>query len=295
MCLNDSLESIVKLNDICNRAGLDTISTGATVAFAIECFENGLLTSFDTGGLDLTWGNDKAIVALTEQIAQGEGVGKIFENGIAAAAAKLGKESTPFAMHIGGAELPMHDPRLNPGLATSYHVDATPGRHTQGGSWLAEAGFAQPGPGEYFTPIEDKYKYSGKGETAKNLSCFMHAVNAAGVCMFGALISDPDTLPQFLSAVMGTEFSMDRVIETGWRIGTMRMAFTVREGIVPPKLLVPSRVIGKPPLQAGPLKGITLDNQTQTRDYLDAMGWDPENGSPMPDTVQKLGLDSVVK
>ena len=86
----------------------------------------------------------------------------------------------------------MHDPRLIPGHATNYHVDATPGRHTQGGSWLSEAGFAQPGPGKYFAPIEDKYSYSGKGETAKILSCFMHVVNAAGMCMFGALIDEPD-------------------------------------------------------------------------------------------------------
>ena len=86
-----------------------------------------------------------------------------------------------------------------------------------------------------------------------------------------------------------------RVIETGWRAGTMRMAFTLREGNEPSKYKIPGRMIGKPPLEAGPLKGVMVDNLTQSREYLDLMGWDPQTAKPTSETLEKLGLGSVVK
>ena len=296
LCLNDSLESIIKLNDICNRAGLDTISAGATVAFAIECYENGIISKDDTDGIELKWGDDKAIVELTQLIAEGKGVGKIFENGIQAAAKELGEgRCAEFAMHVAGEELPMHDSRLNTGLATSYQVDATPGRHTQWGAWLHETGFYPTGADAHYKANEDKYVYTGKADSARFLSCYGHTVNAAGLCMFGAACSPVDALPGFLTAVMGTDFSLDRVIEVGWRIGTMRMAFTTREGVAPPKVALPGRMVGRPPLKGGPLSGVAVDFQPQTREYLEAMGWDAETAKPLPGTLKKLGIDTVVK
>ena len=127
------------------------------------------------------------------------------------------------------------------------------------------------------------------------ISNFYHVVNAGGMCMFGACCSEAEVLPEFLSAVMGKEYSMDRVLETGWRIASMRMAFTVREGNVPPSYKIPSRMIGKPAFASGPHKGITLDNTTQSNEYLEAMGWDVETARPSAATLAKLGLDSVVK
>ena len=108
LCLNDNLESIIKINDICNRAGLDTISVGAAIAFAIECYENGILTKEDTDSIELTWGNHQAIVAMTEKVALREGLGSILADGVQKASQEIGKESAQFAMHIGGQELPMH-------------------------------------------------------------------------------------------------------------------------------------------------------------------------------------------
>ena len=295
LCLNDSLESIVMANDICNRAGIDTIGAGTTVAFALECFEKGVLTKEEAGGLDLVWGNDEAIVELTDLIAKDDGAGKIFSNGISAAAKYFGEERVrEFAMHIGGEELPMHDSRLNPSLATSYHVDATPGRHTQGGAWFHEASFKPSGIEKYYSAVEDKYTYTGKGDAAKFLSCYYHVVNAAGMCMFGAVCCDAEALPEFLSAVTGTEYSMEQVIEAGRRIATLRMAFNLREGIMSAKLPVPARLLGNPPLQSGPLKGVQIDNRTQTGEYLEAMGWDPESGRPTEETIEELGLKSLL-
>jgi len=296
MCLNDNVESIIKANDICNKEGMDTISAGATVSFALECYERGLITKEDTGGLELTWGNDEAVVKLTELMAKDEGIGKVFSNGMKAAAEKLGVDRCEeFAMHVAGEELPMHDSRLNPGLATSYQVDATPGRHTQWGAWFQESGFAPAGADSYYQAAEDKYVYTGKGDEAKFLSCFGHTVNVAGMCMFGACCCPADSLPGFIAAVTGLDFTMDDVVKVGQRAATMRMAFTVREGNVPPKFKLPGRMLGKPPLQDGPVKGVTVDNETQTREYLEAMGWDPETAAPLPETLGELGLDDVVK
>jgi aldehyde:ferredoxin oxidoreductase len=146
MCFNDDLASINLCNEICNHAGLDTISAACTVAFAIECYENGIITDDDTGGIPLGWGNAEAIVAVTRQMADGTGFGgKVLGDGAKRAAERIGKGAEQYAIHVAGEEVPMHDPRLNPGLATSYKMDATPGRHTQMSAWTVEGEFAPPG------------------------------------------------------------------------------------------------------------------------------------------------------
>ena len=106
LCLNDNLESIIKINDICNRAGLDTISTGASVAFAIECYENGIVGKDDTGGIDLTWGNHQAIVALTEQIARREGFGALLADGVLRASERSEKVRSGMPCTWGGRNYP---------------------------------------------------------------------------------------------------------------------------------------------------------------------------------------------
>jgi len=173
---------------------MDTISTGATVSFAIECYEKGIITKEDTEGIELTWGNHEAIVKVTEQMATGKGFGwKVLGDGIKKAVERIGKGAKAFAMECGGEELPMHDPRCFPGLGVSYIVDATPSRHTQRGSWSIEVGYV---PSDLGNPeIKDKYTYSGKGEAHKYVSSFGHVINAAGLCIFSSGItptrSDP--------------------------------------------------------------------------------------------------------
>jgi aldehyde:ferredoxin oxidoreductase len=144
LCLNDDIESIIKANDLCNRYGLDTISVGAAVAFALECYEKGLITDKDTGDLQLAWGDGAAIVKLTEQLAKREGFGEVLADGVKRAAEKIGGGAEQYAIQAGGQELPMHDPRLGPSLATAYQVDATPGRHTQGELGFVELGKSAP-------------------------------------------------------------------------------------------------------------------------------------------------------
>ncbi len=290
MCLNDDLASIHLCNEICNRQGLDTISTACTVAFAIECYENGLITDADTGGIRLTWGNAEAIVAMTRAIADGTGFGKVLGDGAKVAAERIGKGAEKYAIHIGGEEVPMHDPRLNPGLATSYKMDATPGRHTQMSAWTVEGGFAPPG---LYDKEIDKYAYHGKGEAHATVSNNFHAASSAGMCMFGWCVLKPDALIESLTCTTGHRYTLDEVQKIGARIAALRIAFNLREGVRNVDIEVPGRVIGSPPLESGPLKGVTVDLDVQVKDYLTAMGWDPQTGVPTAQTLAGLGLDDV--
>lgn len=292
MCLNDDLASIHLCNDICNRAGLDTISTGCTVAFAIECFENGLIGPEDTAGLELRWGAAGAIVELVRLIARRERFGAVLADGTKKAAQRIGKGAEQYAMHVGGEELPMHDPRLVPGAATSYKMDATPGRHTQVSSWIAELG---SGPPDLVEQPQPQHHYPGKGKVHMTIHNYFHVAQAAGMCMFAALTLKPDALTDSLTYVTGHRFTLDDVLTCGARIAALRMAFNLREGIRNIELPVPDRVLGRPPLTVGPTASRTVELDAQVQDYLEAMGWDTGTGVPTKETLLTLGLDFAAK
>jgi aldehyde:ferredoxin oxidoreductase len=287
-CLNDNLESIVQLNDICNRYGLDTISAGCTLAFAIECYENGILTNKDTDGIELTWGNHRAIVAMTEKLAKREGLGDVLADGVQRAAESIGNGAAEYAFHIQGQEVPSADPRRFPAYATAYAVNATPARHTQGSEAYA--------PMDLALPAFERRSFAGRGEAHKAASNIMHAINGAGVCQFGYMYGiGVQALPEFLSAATGWEFTLDELLNIGERIANLRQAFNVREGLSQNAVTVPGRILGKPPLPDGPLAGRTVDLETLAREYLTAMDWDVVTGQPSKKRLIELGLMDVVQ
>jgi len=292
MCLNDNLASINLCNELCNRFGLDTIGTGGTVAFAIECFENGLIGPEDTGGVELRWGNARAIVEITRQIGRREGFGAVLADGVRKAAERIGNGAEQYAMHVGGEELPMHDPRLVPSAATTYQTDATPGRHTQVSTWISELGAGPPGLVEQPQP---PHHYPGKGAAHMTVNNYFQAGQAAGICMFILLTLEPQFVADSLTHVTGQRFTPEDVQTCGARIAALRTAFNVREGIRSVDRKVPDRVLGRPPLQQGPTAGRTVDLEAQVKDYLEAMGWDPNTGVPKRETLLKLGLDFVAE
>ncbi|MEA3408032.1 MAG: aldehyde ferredoxin oxidoreductase family protein [Chloroflexota bacterium] len=294
--LNDDLPSIIKINEICNNAGLDTISVGATIGYIIECYENGLLSAEDVDGLEMTWGNAEAIVAMTEKIAEREGAGDLFADGIRPAWRKLGRVGTAYAIHVDGEEVPAHDPKFTPGLATTYTLTATPARHTQGGELNPPPGLELPDDAEpVYAGLEDKYVYTGKAETHWKLVTAVEVVNAAGLCLFGWLSYPAEAVPDQLSAVTGWDFDMDKVYETGMRIYTMRHAFNLREGQNPLLRNMPDRLLGKPPQEEGPLEGVTVDMDTLNSEFLDFVGWDQETTVPSADALRNLGLDFLIE
>ena len=284
--LNDDLSSIIKVNEICNNLGLDTIAAGATIGYAIECYENGLLSKEQTDGMELTWGNAEAIVALTEKMGRREGLGDILADGVAAAWEKFGKIGTEYAVHVQGEEMPAHDPKFIPGLATTYLVSATPARHTQGGELLMPPGFDEPVP--------DKYTYSGHADIHSKLVAIHEVVNAAGLCMFGTLCYPIQALPEQLSVATGQDYDMQKIYEVGMRIYTMRHAFNLREGLNPLTRNVPGRMIGDPPLKEGNVRDITVDYKLLLKEFLEQIGWDTATSVPADDTLRKLDLDFLI-
>jgi aldehyde:ferredoxin oxidoreductase len=297
MTLTDNVESMIKLNDLCNRAGIDTISAGTTVAFAMECYENGLITSSDTGGIELQWGNAEAVVAMVQKMAKREGFGDILADGVKAAADRIGKGAEEYAVHCGGQEPGMHDSRHRPGLAISYQLDATPGRHGQGGHWMEgfpdwwkrSLGVAEIPSGP------DKYDYAGKGEVFKRAACMLHFIHASGLCRFPWYCIDPACMWEFVSAVTGWDIDGEEAYRIGERIADTRQAFNVREGLNALKHPLHPRMVGLPPLEEGATKGITLDMDTLLGDFLKAMEWDPVTARPSAKRLNELGLKDVAE
>ncbi|MCP4694373.1 MAG: hypothetical protein GY859_40460, partial [Desulfobacterales bacterium] len=203
MLLQDDFDAIVEQNELCNRAGIDTISAGGAIAFAIECFENGIIDEETTGGLKLGWGKSKEIGRLTEMIIQREGFGDILADGVKRAAEKIGAGAERYAVHAGGQELPMHDSRFDPGYAIAYECEPTPGRHTI--SCYQYSGLF--GVKKKF-PAAARMIKGAKGKMAKDVqryaagSFFMQLVNCTGMCLFGALTSSLPVV-EYLNAATG--------------------------------------------------------------------------------------------
>jgi aldehyde:ferredoxin oxidoreductase len=286
MMLSADVDSLQYANHLCNNYGLDSIAAGATVAFAMECFENGIITKEDTDGIELKWGSAEAIIDFLHKIGKREGIGEVFADGIRPALAKLGDRAEPFAMEVGGEELPMHDPKLQPEYYTTYKLDPTPARHTQyEGAARAKWGVTPP--------IRDPKVYEGRGEHHKGASHYMHVVNSTGMCQFIMMAAPNDRIPEWINVTTGWDTTPEEIIKAGERIANLRMAFSVREGEIVTKRRVPDRLVGKPPLKAGPLEGVTLDTETLEKEYLEACDWDLETAKPSRAKLEELGLKDV--
>jgi aldehyde:ferredoxin oxidoreductase len=286
-CLNSNIESIIKANDICNRLGIDTISAGAVIAFAMECYEKGLITKKDTGGIELTWGNHQALVAMTEKMGQREGFGDILADGVKAAAQKIGRDAAEYAMHVHGQEVPGHNPIATSAMATTYLTNATPARHTQGSEEHHNKGLL---------PDVNRQLYTGRGEVHARGSNFQHVLMCSGMCLFvNSAFPDADNIANFLKPVTGWDVTNDDLVFIGERIENMRQAFNLREGIDLTQFKIAGRLLGKPPFKVGPNAGITVDEKTMIQDYFKVMQWDPETGRPNKRRMAELGLGDVAK
>lgn len=289
MTLNDNYPSLIASNDICNRYGLDTISAGGCLSFAIECFENGLIDLEATGGIELRWGNHAAMNRMLEQLAFRQGFGDVLADGVKIAAEKVGEASLPFAIHVGGQELPMHDPRFEPGLGVIYQIDATPGRHTQAGQYNNPPGYPSEMP-----PYGDRREEQiGRGKFVKEAACLVHTMNSAGLCLFGFFSTEYTYMPEMLSAVTGWEITIEDVVRIGERIANIRQAFNVREGINAVNIALPERAYGRPPLPDGATAGIRVEVEVMLSEHLENMGWTSDAAVPQPETLERLGLADI--
>jgi len=286
LMLNDNLEALLKCNHICNIYGLDTISAGATVTWAIECYENGILSKGDTGGIELTWGNAEAIVQATQEMAdQSTEFGKLLALGSAGAAEKIGK-GTEYLVTVKGIELPMHDPRLGPGFARTYAIDPTPARHVKGGLGIQHMQ----------TPDPLKYNTEGSGEPDLRATAAQEIINTTGLCLFKDFTGVQNIAWKLMPPVTGWDFGEEEEMNAGLRIYNMRHAFNLREGMKPADFQLPKRSVGEPPQTEGPLQGVTVDHKGFIRNFFKAIEWDETTGKPSRSSLEKLGgMEDVIK
>jgi aldehyde:ferredoxin oxidoreductase len=295
MCLCDDFEAIIKLNEMCNRSGLDTISAGTSLAFAMECFENGLISEADTDGISLTWGNAEAMIAMVDKMAAREGFGDILADGVRIAARKIGGDAEKYAVHVGGQEPGLHNALFLPGRGTGFVCDPTPGRHT-----AAPMARIDGGPGAFAPYPElkieqfERYAYTGKGPMSATASSYLQAGASAGLCLMPLMFFGNFPFVDFLNAVTGWQLSVAEVLKAGRRIQTLRQSFNVREGVLPADVKLPGRMSGRPPHKEGPVAGVTLNIDSLAKEYRQAMDWNSENGRPDEAALQKLGLDRLV-
>jgi aldehyde:ferredoxin oxidoreductase len=221
-----------------------------------------------------------------EALGKREGFGDILADGVKVAAEKIGRGAEQYAVHIHGQEPPAHNPKFEYGFASCYRMDATPARHMR---W--HGAFIPPG---LPVPSYEPGTWTGRGEAQKVDVVFNHALESLGLCVFVvATYPHVDTMVEFINAVTGWDMTLEELLVTGERIANLRQAFNIREGLNPLDYVVSGRLEGKPPLEAGPLAGVTIDQDTVNREFLEAMDWDLETTRPSRQKLLALGLEDV--
>lgn len=286
-CLVDDLEAIAKANELCNRYGLDTISTGSVISFAMEAFERGLLSDKDTNGLSLIWGNADAVISSIEKIATRSGIGELLCQGVRKTARVLGPEAEEFAVHVKGLELPAHDPRCFASNALAYVTSNRGACHLQAGSHFLEVGLTEPAVG--ILEGLDRFEVEGKGEVVAKMQNAMSLFDSVKACKFlyfgGALLDDVLT---WYNAVTGRELTMPEFLEIGERIFNLKRMYNVKCGITSKDDILPPRMLT--PQQSGGSAGIVPDLQKMLSDYYQYRGWS-QDGVPTKATLERLSLN----
>lgn len=278
-CDNANLEAILAANELCLAYGLDTISTGMAVSFAMECFENGIISPEQAGDLDLRFGNPDALLRIIHKIAGREGLGDLLALGTKGAAEALGSSAGQFAMQVKGLELAGYDPRGAKGMALGYATSPRGGCH--------ERGFL---PGEVFgtPPGIRRLDYEGKGLLVKNTQDMVAVKDALGFCVLSSAGTSLDAMAAMFSAVTGWETTAPRLLLAGERICNLERLFNLREGFTRADDNLPRRLLEEPiPGPQGEPQ--TVDLERLLDDYYQARGWTPE-GSPTLETRVRLGL-----
>jgi aldehyde:ferredoxin oxidoreductase len=286
-CLVDNLEAIAKANELCNRYGLDTMSTGGVIGFAMEAYDKSLINKKDTGDIDLKWGDGKAVVAMVKKIGEAKDIGKLLGEGVKKAALEIGRNAIEFAMQVKGLEPSFHDPRCFFSQALSYATTNRGACHNGSQSHSCEMSGSQPDLG--IDKPQDRHQIEGKAEFTIKLQNLMCMFDALVMCKFmhatGAIKAR--SMVNLLNYVTGWKMDIEEFMKVGERTFDLERLYNVRCGIsrkddfLPPRFLTLQRNRDKlPPL------GRLLS------DYYDYRGWS-EDGIPTPEKLKELGLDEL--
>ncbi len=296
-CGNDNLESVLFGHHLANQYGMDTISLGGTISWAMEAWDEGLLTAEDTGGIDLSWGNAETIIKLTKMIALRQGFGDVLADGSAAAAERIGRGTEKFVMTVKKQEIAGQEPRAQKSMGLAAVTAARGADHLYAFPVLDEAGFDKEIKerfGEQYLPeMADRLSPKYKGIMVKECEDFMVMVESVGLCKYGTQIPPEfyyDDIALTLKIHNGLDFTGDQLQEIGERIVNLNRLFNARFGVTRKDDCLPDRLTKeKAPL--GPSAGEVVELDQMLTEYYDVRGWDQETGLPLKETLERLGLD----
>lgn len=291
MIMNDDLNAVAYANEQCNRLGLDTITCGATIAFVMDCFANGLLSSKDLDGMDMTWGSVDAAIEMVRKIAQREGFGDRAAEGSQALAASIGKDAEKYAVTVKGLELPMHDPRGFHGQGLAYMNSNRGACHLQHAVQAVEQGMVawpEVGLAENYAATES----AGKAKMVCISENIGQMVNAACVCHFVHWAMGLDKFLDGFNAVTGYGFSMEEFIAVGQRAWVLKRGLNNLMGVTAVDDRLPQKVLT--PTVAGSAAGSVPDEDLMRREYYEIRGLD-ERGIPKLHLLASTGLQYLDK
>ncbi len=296
---NDNLLAIARGNQICNLMGMDTISAGCAIAFAMECFENGVLTEEDTGGRAIPFGDGDAMIWLLEEIVNQRGIGKVLSKGVKRAAEEIGRGAEKYALHIKGQEMACHDGRGKTGMAMGFALSPTGADHVEtphDSAFAASPGNLMPlgmlEPIDPFAVDESKVRFFVLGQKAWGLN------NCYGLCNFASVPLHGNTFPKLveaITAITGWDTSLLEIFKVAERSNVMARIFNNREGFGPEDDRLVNRWHEQMP--AGPIKGQYIDKQDFRKAidlYYEMSGWD-EDGRPKRSKLIELNLEWLME
>jgi aldehyde:ferredoxin oxidoreductase len=298
LCQNRNLQAIALLNQKCNVYGLDTISAGSAIAFAMECFEKGLLTEKEIG-FRLDWGDPAAMLRLLDLIARREGIGDLLADGTGRAAAKIGRGASELAVEVKGLELGMHEARGKKGLALSYATAPRGADHMEG---FHDPMIAAPNAWPEIGVVQamDRFTLEGKPRVVRLAEDYTSFINSLPICSFMSLtvagVRNTEELSGMLAAATGwRDITIEEEMAIGERAYNLARAFTVRESGGKADDRLPVKLSRS--LRGGASKGQVItdaDLQAALQEYYRVRGWS-ENGTPTEAKLRELGLEDVAQ
>jgi len=305
---NDDMEMIIYANKICDENGIDTISSGVVIAFAMECYQKGYLRDLD---LDLSWGNKESIIKLLQMIINREGIGDILAEGVMRASEKIDPATKSFALHVKGLETPQQEPRTNRGLALGHATSNRGADHLYGLSTIDQTqneAIAKKYFPESDSDILDVFSQKYKPEMLKFTEEFSAVTDALGICKFSTLEGyalEPEDITEGLNKFDESfNYDFETLMEVGERIINLERMYNYRHGLTREDDILPERFLNEPvdvyKEEDGVLidevykENLTVELDEMLDEYYKIRNW-TENGIPTPEKLKELKLQSIIQ
>ena len=287
-CGIDRLDAIIKGSELCNYYGMDSISAGVIVGFAMDCYENGILTQKDMDGIEARFGNHEALVKLLEKMGKREGIGDILAEGVKFAAEKIGKGAEKLAQHIKGVEVTGYDLRCLKTAALGFAVSFRGADHNRHGAYAFDV------KGKF-----NRLKYEkGRAKAVKDIEDVYTIIDSLIICKFsrGTYYKEFEDLAKLYTLVTGWETTPEEMRLKGERINNLARVINVREGLGRKDDTLPWKVMNMPIPDEGPSKGAYVTKEEldlMLDDYYEVRGW-TRDGVPTPEKLKALGMDDLI-